>query len=80
MPLENAPQHVQLAVDLIELLETNNIKNTVAVAALELVLADFQAKLEDEKGYGISELRDNRQSIDHTLKGLLEYGRLSISS
>jgi len=50
MPLENAPQHVQLAVDLIELLETNNIKNTVAVAALELVLADFQAKLEDEKG------------------------------
>ena len=50
MSLENEPQHVQLAVDLIELLETNNIKNTVAIAALELVLADFQVKLKDEKG------------------------------
>lgn len=49
MFLENAPKHVQLAVDLIELLETNNINNQVAVAALELVLADFQAKLEAEE-------------------------------
>lgn len=49
MPLENAPKHIQLAVDLIELLETNNINNQVAVTALELVLADFQVKLESEK-------------------------------
>lgn len=49
MSLENAPEHVTLAVDLIELLETNNIKSQVAVAALELVLVDFQAKLENEK-------------------------------
>lgn len=49
MSLENAPQHVQLAVDLIELLETNNIKSKVAVAALELVLADFKLKLKTEE-------------------------------
>ena len=49
MSLENAPKHIQLAVDLIELLETNNISSQVAVAALELVLADFQAKLNEEE-------------------------------
>ncbi|MBD5771278.1 DUF2496 domain-containing protein [Marinomonas colpomeniae] len=49
MSLDNAPKHVQLAVDLIELLETNNVKSQVAVAALELVLADFQAKLKAEE-------------------------------
>jgi hypothetical protein len=49
MSLENAPKHVQLAVDLIELLETNNISNDVAVAALELVLEDSKAKLKAEE-------------------------------
>jgi hypothetical protein len=49
MSLDNAPKHVQLAVDLIELLETNNVKSQVAVAALELVLADFQTKLKAEE-------------------------------
>jgi hypothetical protein len=49
MDLKDAPTHVQLAVDLIELLETNNVSNKVAVEALTLVLADFQAKLQIEK-------------------------------
>ncbi|MCV2402567.1 YbaM family protein [Marinomonas sp. C2222] len=48
MSLENAPKHIQLAVDLIELLETNNVSNQLAVEALELVLADFKNKLEEE--------------------------------
>lgn len=45
MSLENAPEHIQLAVDLIELLETNNIENGVAVKALEIVLEDYRRKL-----------------------------------
>ncbi|MEO9273502.1 DUF2496 domain-containing protein [Marinomonas sp. 5E14-1] len=48
MSLDNAPAHVQLAVDLIELLEINNVDNAVAVKALELVLADCKVKLEVE--------------------------------
>ncbi|MFT2097901.1 DUF2496 domain-containing protein [Marinomonas sp. 2405UD66-6] len=48
MSLDDAPAHVQLAVDLIELLEINNVDSAVAVKALELVLADCKAKLETE--------------------------------
>ncbi|MBJ7539177.1 DUF2496 domain-containing protein [Marinomonas transparens] len=46
MTLENAPNHIQLAVDLIELLETNDVEPKVAVDALVLVLKDFQSKLD----------------------------------
>lgn len=46
MDLEKAPQHVQLAVDLIELLETNQVADEVAVEALKIVLADYQRKLQ----------------------------------
>ena len=49
MSLENAPQHIQLAVDLIELLETNEIDNQVAVDALKIVLADAEEKLKTTK-------------------------------
>ncbi|AEF55603.1 pleiotropic regulatory protein RsmS [Marinomonas posidonica] len=45
MGLEKAPDHVKLAVDLIELLETNEIAPDVAVEALRLVLNDFENKL-----------------------------------
>jgi hypothetical protein len=44
MSLENAPKHIQLAVDLIDLLETNNIDTEVAIQALEIVLKDFKQK------------------------------------
>ncbi|WP_438463564.1 DUF2496 domain-containing protein [Marinomonas sp. PE14-40] len=44
MPLENAPKHIQLAVDLIEILETNKVDNETAVAALSIVLEDYKAK------------------------------------
>ncbi len=42
--LKNAPKHVILAVDLIQLLEENNVSTETAVAALEIVLADFKNK------------------------------------
>lgn len=42
--LENAPQHIQLAVDLIQLLESNNIENKTAIAALKIVLTDLKNK------------------------------------
>ena len=45
MRLEQAPDHVKLAVDLIELLETNEIAPDVAVEALRLVLKDFENKV-----------------------------------
>lgn len=43
--LDDAPEHVQLAVDLIMLLESNNIEPSLALEALELVKADLQNKI-----------------------------------
>ena len=43
--LEQAPEHVKLAVDLIMLLEQNNIKPQVAIDALDIVKQDCQRKL-----------------------------------
>ncbi|EOD55282.1 MULTISPECIES: pleiotropic regulatory protein RsmS [Aeromonas] len=45
MSLENAPAEVQLAVDLIELLETNKIAPALALAALAIVRQDYERKL-----------------------------------
>ncbi|WP_165310876.1 pleiotropic regulatory protein RsmS [Vibrio ziniensis] len=47
--LENASDDIKLAVDLIYLLESNNVDTEIALAALEIVKADFQAKLKKEK-------------------------------
>ncbi|WP_299687889.1 pleiotropic regulatory protein RsmS [uncultured Vibrio sp.] len=44
-PLDNAPQEVKLAVDLIYLLESNDIDPQVALAAIKIVQQDLQAKL-----------------------------------
>ena len=43
--LKDAPVEVQIAVDLIQLLEENNIDNKTAIRALEIVLNDFQKKV-----------------------------------
>lgn len=43
--LETAPEEVKLAVDLIFLLESNQIAPNTALAALEIVKADLEAKL-----------------------------------
>jgi hypothetical protein len=47
--LTEAPQSVQLAVDLIQLLEENQIKSEVAVDALKIVLNDFENKRASNK-------------------------------
>ena len=40
-PLEDAPEHVQLAVDLIMLFENNNINTDTAIKAVEIVQSDL---------------------------------------
>ena len=43
--LKDAPKHIQLAVDLIELLEQNEIDPQLALDALAIVCDDCQKKL-----------------------------------
>ncbi|WP_298716609.1 DUF2496 domain-containing protein [uncultured Oceanisphaera sp.] len=45
MTLADAPAEVQLAVDLIELLELNDVDPAVALAALAIVRTDCERKL-----------------------------------
>ncbi|MCZ2723133.1 YbaM family protein [Marinomonas sp. 15G1-11] len=52
MSLKKAPKHIQLAVDLIDLLETNQIEAHIAVQALEIVLNDFKKKQVTEQEAG----------------------------
>ncbi|MFZ4834076.1 pleiotropic regulatory protein RsmS [Rouxiella sp. Mn2063] len=47
MSLENASPELQLAVDLIYLLECNEIAPETALAALEIVKKDYQDKLKN---------------------------------
>ncbi len=46
--LENAPEEIKLAVDLIYLLESNEIEPKVALAALDIVKNDLERKLESD--------------------------------
>ncbi|MCU5771979.1 pleiotropic regulatory protein RsmS [Erwiniaceae bacterium BAC15a-03b] len=45
MSLENAPDEVKLAVDLIMLLEENRLAPQTVLAALAIVKRDFEKKL-----------------------------------
>lgn len=47
MSLENAPDDVKLAVDLIELLESNQIAPEIVLSALEIVRQDYVNKLKN---------------------------------
>ena len=47
MSLENAPDEVKLAVDLIMLLEQHQIPTETVLAALEIVRQDFLRKREE---------------------------------
>ncbi|WP_071608855.1 pleiotropic regulatory protein RsmS [Entomohabitans teleogrylli] len=49
MSLEQAPDEVKLAVDLIMLLEEHEIPTETALAALEIVRRDFLRKQEQER-------------------------------
>ncbi|MEH6529778.1 MAG: pleiotropic regulatory protein RsmS [Photobacterium frigidiphilum] len=44
--LSSAPEDVQLAVDLIYLLESNDVKPEIALAALEIVKKDLESKIQ----------------------------------
>lgn len=52
MSLQEAPADVKLAVDLIELLELNQIAPELALKALAMVTADYERKLDANKGEG----------------------------
>ncbi|MCE9884084.1 pleiotropic regulatory protein RsmS [Obesumbacterium proteus] len=56
MSLEKAAPEVQLAVDLIYLLESNDLGPEVVLAALEIVQTDYKAKLLLKKQQTISPL------------------------
>lgn len=45
MELTKAPAEIQLAVDLIELLEVNNVAPETALAALDIVKRDLEKKI-----------------------------------
>ena len=45
--LNDAPKAIQLAVDLIQLLEENEIDECIAIEALEIVIDDFKRKAKD---------------------------------
>ena len=45
MSLENAPDEVKLAVDLIMLLEENNVPAQTVLAALEIIRRDYENKV-----------------------------------
>ena len=45
-PLEQAPTHIKLAVDLIMILEQHDVAPEEVLKALEIVKSDFEKKLE----------------------------------
>ncbi|QTH65289.1 DUF2496 domain-containing protein [Psychrosphaera ytuae] len=47
-PLSDAPPHIQLAVDLIMILESHQIEPDVALEALEIVKLDLEYKLKEK--------------------------------
>ncbi|MEJ4042912.1 pleiotropic regulatory protein RsmS [Erwinia sp. SLM-02] len=48
MSLENAPQEVKLAVDLIMLLEENQLDPETVLAALAIVQRDYERKVAEK--------------------------------
>lgn len=71
MSLENAPDEVKLAVDLIVLLEENQMEPETVLKALEIVKQDYEKKLlslskravtENLMALHLSGLRMNRSS------------------
>ncbi len=49
MSLQNAPDEVKLAVDLIMLLEENNVPAQTVLAALEIIRRDYENKVNREE-------------------------------
>ncbi len=49
MTLDNAPDDIKLAVDLIQLLEENQVPTATVLAALAIVQRDYEQKLAAER-------------------------------
>lgn len=47
--LEDAPEHIKLAVDLLYLLESNEIPPDTALQALEIVESDLKKQLQQKR-------------------------------
>ena len=50
MSLENAPDEIKLAVDLIMLLEENKVPAQTVLAALEIIRRDYENKVKSAEG------------------------------
>ncbi|MCQ1056612.1 pleiotropic regulatory protein RsmS [Photobacterium sp. ZSDE20] len=48
-PLDNAPDDIKLAVDLIYLLESNEVDLETGLSAINIVKGDLEAKLKAQK-------------------------------
>ncbi|MEF3092392.1 pleiotropic regulatory protein RsmS [Raoultella sp. WB_B2P2-3] len=57
MSLENAPDEVKLAVDLIMLLEENQVSAQTVLGALEIIRRDYENKLKNAPGSAQNEER-----------------------
>ncbi|WP_369920752.1 DUF2496 domain-containing protein [Marinomonas polaris] len=70
MSLDHAPDHIKLAVDLIELLESHDIDPSVAVGALTIALRDFQGKLEriDKEQAKLERIDKEQAKLENTDK------------
>ncbi len=71
MSLQQAPAHVVLAVDLIELLENNRIPAATVLAALPLLQQDYQRKLAQEQAADPTGTASSRKRASKQNKGIL---------
>ena len=72
MSLQQAPAHVVLAVDLIELLENNRIPVATVLAALPLVQQDYQRKLADERAAALATTAEAGDCLEQEASGSTE--------
>ena len=72
MSLQQAPAHVVLAVDLIELLENNRMPVATVLAALPLVQQDYQRKLADERAAALASAAEAGDCLEPVASGSTE--------
>jgi hypothetical protein len=72
MSLQQAPAHVVLAVDLIELLENNRIPAATVLAALPLLQQDYQRKLADELSVALATTAEAGDCLEPEASGSIE--------
>lgn len=77
MSLENAPDEVKLAVDLIVLLEENQVAPETVLKALEIVKRDYERNSSLLQKRAIAEMPDNvaltRPTNESKLAGLMSF-------